>query len=84
MKICAFFEMKTFFLVFTPDFVEFRNEELCFLVHTLRLEVLKFLCPSQNLFMPPQSRYLGAGPDLQIAKTVFRDISQNASIMSDK
>ena len=72
--------MKTFFLVFTPDFVEFRYENLRFLVYSLGFEVLKFFCPSQNFFMPcppspPQLRYPVAGPDLQIAKTVFRDIS---------
>ena len=46
------------FFVFTPDFLEFCNEDLSFLVHTLGFEVLKFLCPT------PQSRYPGAGPEL--------------------
>ena len=42
--------------------MEFRDERLCFLVHTLELKVLKFCAPPKNLFMPPQSRYPGVGP----------------------
>ena len=61
MENRAFFEMKTFFLVFTPDFVEFRNEYLCFLIHTLEFKVLKFLYPP-NFVYASQSRYPGAGP----------------------
>ena len=57
MKIRTFFETKTFF--FTPDFVELREEVLCFLVHTLEFKALKFLCPPKMCF--PQSRYPGAG-----------------------
>ena len=52
VKIRAYIEIKTILLVFTPDFAEFRDENFCFLVHTLGFEVLKFLCP-QNLFTPP-------------------------------
>ena len=61
-------------LVITADFVELRDEDLRFLVHTLVFEVLKFLCPPKFVYAP-QSRYPGAGPDLQIAKTDFCDIS---------
>ena len=49
VDIRSFFEMKTrirknlrifvgdFFFIFISDFVEFRDEHLCFLVHTLRI-----------------------------------------------
>ena len=42
-EISRIFRTKIFFLVFTPEFVEFRKD-LCFLVHSLEFEVLKFLC----------------------------------------
>ena len=52
MDIRVFFEMKTFFFflffVFTPEFVEIWNKDLCFLVHALKFEAVNFLCPPQN------------------------------------
>ena len=63
--------MKIFFWS-TPDFVKFRDEELCFLVHTLGFEVC--FVPPQKFVYAPQLRCPGAGPDLQIAKTVRCDI----------
>ena len=35
---------------------------------------IKVFVYSPKFVYAPQSRYPGAGPDLQIAKTVFRDI----------
>ena len=56
--------------------MKFRDEELCFLVHTLGFEV--YFVPSHKICLcpppPPQSRYPGAVPDLQIAKTIFCDM----------
>ena len=49
-KIRAFLEMKTF-LVFTPDFVEFRNEDLCFLVHIRSIKV--FVSLPKFVYAPP-------------------------------
>ena len=57
--------MQTLFLVFTPEFVEIRKEDVCVLVRTLEFEVLTFLCPSKFVYAPPQSRYPGAGPVLK-------------------
>ena len=42
-----------FFLVFTPAFVEISNKNLCFFVHTLKFEVLKFLFPPKICLCPP-------------------------------
>ena len=78
VKIRAFFEMKNFFGgdVFIPEFVEIREESLCCLVHTLKFGALSCLCPHpQNLFMPPQSRYPGAGPELHQNSKVFFEVS---------
>ena len=60
MKIRALFEMKIFILVFSADFVEFRDEQFCFLVYTLEFKVLKFLYPTK-FCLCPQSRNPGAG-----------------------
>ena len=50
-----------YFLVFTPEFVDFCTcfamKTFCFLVFTLEFEGTKFLCPPRKLFMPSQSRY---------------------------
>ena len=50
VKIRAFFQMKVFFffLVFTPELVKIRNENLRFLVHTLEFGALNFLCPPKT------------------------------------
>ena len=70
--------MKTLFFVFIPDFVKFRDEDHCFLVHTVRFEVLNFLClPPLKICLcsptPPLPSHAipGAGPDLLIAKRFF-------------
>ena len=73
VEICAFFEFKSFFSLHPKirgNSRIFGNEVFCFLVHNFGFEVLKFSCPPPPP-PPPQSRYSGAGPDLQIAKTIF-------------
>ena len=42
-----------FFLVFTPNFVEFRNEHLFFWFTLSKSNKIKFYPPQKNLFMPP-------------------------------
>ena len=58
MEIHAYFEKKIFgFFVFIPEFVEFREEDLCFFVHTLEFELFRFGAPPQkkNYSCPPPS-----------------------------
>ena len=76
MEIRAFFEMKTFsfFLVFTPEFVEIPDENLCFLFHILEIGALKFFC-SPKFVYGPQSSYPSAGPGLHQNSIVFFEVS---------
>ena len=62
VKIRSFFEMETFFfLVFTPEFIEIFNEDLCFFIHTLEFQALKFLCPPKISLCPPSHAILALG-----------------------
>ena len=68
--------------------MEFRVEELCFLVHILEFEVIVFV-PAQNLFMPPppQSRYPGARPDGTFhvePQAVNKDLCDRTAILGCK
>ena len=49
--------------MFTPEFVELRDGNLSFLVHTFKFEVLKFL-RRPKIYLCPQLRYPGAGPGI--------------------
>ena len=69
VKIRAYFEMKTFFGPHSQ-------------IQSIKLFVPP--PPKKSLFMLPQSRYPGAGHDLQISKTIFRDIPQHANIEYDR
>ena len=74
VEICAFFEIKTFFLVFTPEFVEIRDENLCFLVHTLELGALNFLCSPKFVYASPVT-LSWAGPEIHQNSIVFFEVS---------
>ena len=73
-KFEHFLWWRPFFLVFTPEFVEICDENLCFLVHTLDIGALSFLCPPK-ICLCPQSRYPGAGPGLHQSSIVFFEVS---------
>ena len=63
VEILAYFAMKTCFAFgLHPRIWIFCDEELCFLVYSLKFEVKKFLRPPKNVYAPPQSCYSGARP----------------------
>ena len=55
VNICVLFELKNFFFSF--------DEHFFFGLHS-RIQRNEVFAPPKNLFMPPQSRYPGAGPAL--------------------
>ena len=56
-----FLRWRPFFLVFTPDFVEFRVEHLFLLVHTLEFEEIKFSCTPKICLCLPSHTILAPG-----------------------
>ena len=78
VEICAFFEMKTFFYFifgFHPKIRGNSRWKPLFFGPHFYIWSIELLCPPQNLFVPHQSRYPGAGPGLHQNSIVFFEVS---------
>ena len=65
IKICVYFGIKTFFWGgLYPRFRQISLWTILFVGPLSRIQRNKVFVPPLNLFMPPLSRYHGAGPDL--------------------